>query len=102
MSNQIETPTVHQVRISATAADWQRYMQAKARASAMEKEVKQIESALGIPEAKDIAKLCGLSADSDAKVSALIVDGNGAPLGKLSVFWFNGAVMPAGFRRRVS
>ena len=96
----IETPV--QVRITATAEDWHRYTQAKARAAAMEKEVKQIESALGIPDPNENASLGGVCAAGDAKVSARNVDGRGACLGKLSVFWFPGCQMPAGFRRRIS
>jgi len=96
-----ESATV-QVRINATAAEWHALTEAKARASAATRHVEQLEKAMGIPDAKEVARLCGISAEVDAKVSALIVDGNDQPLGKLTVFWFPGCAMPAGFRRRIT
>ena len=102
MSSTLVESAIIQVRINATAADWHALTEAKARASAAARHVEQLEKAMNIPDAKEIARLCGVSAEADAKVSALIVDGNGAPLGKLTVFWFPGCAMPAGFRRRIT
>jgi len=96
-----DTQVSHTVSIQATAADWATYRNAKARANAAEKEVKAIEGKLGLPDAKSLARLVGFTAEGEAR-TVLVTDGNGTPLGTLTVYWFSGSETPAGIRRRVN
>lgn len=89
------------VRIKATAQDWQRLMSAKQRANAAQAEAKALEEAMGIPSAETLAKDFSLP-NSDGKASIHIVDGNGFPLGKMSVYWWPGSVTSPGYRKRIS
>ena len=91
----------HKIQIQATAADWQTLRNAKARATAADKEVKAITKALGLPDAKELARMVGFTAEGEAQ-SVLVVDGNGAPLGTLTVYWFSGSETPAGIRRLIN
>lgn len=101
MSTVTQSQVSHKVAIQATAADWQTYRNAKARANAAAKEVSAIESALGLPDAKSLARLVGFTAEGEAQ-TVLVTDGNGSPLGSLTVYWFSGSETPAGIRRRVN
>lgn len=89
------------VRISATAADWHKLATLRANATAAKKLADAHEELMGIPSAEDIAKLANLP-DAHGKLSAIVCDGNGQPIGKLAVYWFPGAEMPEGYRRRIS
>lgn len=89
------------VRITATAADWRNLSTLRANAAAAKKLADAAEAAMGIPTAEEIAAQAGLP-EAHGSLRAVIVDGNGQPIGQLSVYYFPGAEMPAGYRRRLS
>lgn len=96
-----DTQVSHKIQIQATAADWAQLRDARARAAAASNYVDSLQSALGLPDAKALAQLVGASAESDAQ-TVLVVDGNGSPLGTLTVFWHPGGMRKAGFQRRIN
>jgi hypothetical protein len=71
-----------------------------AKAKAMEKEEKSLRAEVGLPDSETIAKMLGVK--PDAAQSAVIVDGNGSPIGKLSAWWSPAFEMPASYKTRVS
>ena len=90
-----------QIQITATAEDWRKFQAAKAAASAAAKAAEQLGQAMGIPNAAQMAATLGLPA-SEGKAEAVIISGNGAPIGKLTCFWFGGSVIPPAYRNRIS
>ncbi len=76
-------------------------MIARARATAASSEAKALETAMGIPDAETLARDFKLPG-TDGKATLHVVDGNGFPLGRLSLFWFGGSVTPAAYRKRIS
>lgn len=70
------------VTIQTTASNWAKLMDAKARANAAKREAEEMEKALGLSDAATLAAQCGAS---EGKAFAVVVDGNGAPIGKLTL-----------------
>lgn len=68
---------------------WQRVKRA---ASALDKRAKEMAKEMGLPE----------SSQFDGPAAGVIVDGNGQPIGKFSVFNYPGAQIPAGLRVKIS
>ena len=93
----MSTPFIIQV----PAVKWDAYQKAKARASAAKREAEQLGEQCGIPDADALAKLMRLRYGIE-KGEAVIQDGNGSPIGKVSVFYHPGATIPAGWRKRES
>lgn len=90
--------------ITVPADKWKAYRDAKAKASAMEREAKQLGEQCGIPDADTLARtLAGrVNPSHELKGEIVVQDGNGAPIGKISVFYHPGAVIPSGWRKRES
>ena len=78
-------------------AKWQRVKQA---ASALAKEAEVLKAECGFPDTEKLVAL--LEIPEGGKGAAVIVNGNGAPIGKLSVFWKDAYIVQAGFSSRVS
>lgn len=70
-------------QIQVSAQDWHAWRAMYARAQAMAKEADALRKVLGLPETSALVALLGAS--QETPVSAVIVDGNGAPLGKVAV-----------------
>jgi hypothetical protein len=87
-------------QIQVSAEGWHKWRTMKARASAMEKEEKALRAELGFPDTASLVALLGVS--EFVKGSAVIIDGNGTPLGKVSVFYVSAKEIPAGFQSRIS
>ncbi len=100
MSSVITVPSNVPAQIVVSAADWQAFNAAKCRAAAMAKEVEALRAVMGLPETAALVKALGATAETAA--AAVIVDGNGLPLGKVSVFWRDAYEVKAGFASRVS
>ncbi len=92
IENTAKLAALLQGKIQVKAEDWTKRLKLKAEISALEKEVKAIEERMELPEACTIGKATYLP----------IVNGHGDEIGKYSCYWFNGAQMPAQWRRRVS
>jgi len=87
-------------QIQVSAESWHAWRAMHARAAAMTKESEALRALCGIPDTKDLAKLIGATAE--AKADAVIIDGNGSPLGKVSVYWRDTYTVSASFVSRVS
>lgn len=74
------------------AQAWARYLKLKAERAALDREVKALEASFGFPSADQVAE--------DA--TYVIVNGNADEVGKLSFYHYSGAVIPPGWRRRIS
>lgn len=96
MSNSIAIPAVIQV----SADNWHAWRAMHAKAQAMAKESDALRAQCGIPESAALAAMLGATADT--KAAAVIVDGNGSPLGKVSVYWRDAYTVSASFVSRVS
>lgn len=79
-------------KIIVLAEQWKRRVALKAEISALERQVKAIESQWPIPDATETLGECQL----------LIVDGNGDTQGKVTYYHFAGSVTPPGWRKRIS
>lgn len=71
---------------------WATRLALKAEIAAREKAVKALDEKLGFPDAATIGKAAQI----------LIVNGNGLEIGKGSIFYYPGATIPGGWRRRIS
>jgi hypothetical protein len=80
------------ITLKVKAEDWGRFLKLKAEKSSLEKEIKALENSFGFPEAEKVA----------ADKTFLIVSGNGDVCGKFTVYWFSGAEIPEGWRKRIS
>ena len=87
-------------QIQVSAEGWHKWRAMKARASAMEKEEKSLRTELGFPDTAQLVSLLGVT--ETEKKSAVIIDGNGAPLGKVSVYHCAEKIISAGFQSRIS
>ena len=96
MSIQTNVPA----QIVVSAEQWHAFNAAKARAAAMAKEVDALRAVMGLPDTAALVKALGATAEAPA--AAVIVDGNGAPLGKVSVYWRDAYEVRAAFASRVS
>lgn len=74
---------IHQIQVSADG--WRAFVMADAKAKAAEKEAKALRAELGLPETAELVSLLGATVELGAK--AVIVDGNGTPVGSLSLYW---------------
>lgn len=74
---------IHQIQVSADG--WRAFVMADAKAKAAEKEAKALRAELGLPETAELVSLLGATAELGAK--AVIVDGNGTPVGSITVYW---------------
>jgi hypothetical protein len=77
--------------ITVPAADWKRWKALKAEASAIEKAAKALEATFPLPAPSE-----------DTQGTWVVVDGNGDEQGKMSVFLYPGAIIPEGWRKRLS
>lgn len=87
--------------ITVRADAFRAYREAKQREAAAKKEAEAARAEAGIPSTDDLVKQLKLSKTND-KGEVVIKDGNGVPIGKISVFWKNSFEMPAGYQSRVS
>lgn len=71
---------------------WATRLALKAEIAAREKAVKALDEKLGFPDPATIGKAATI----------LIVNGNGLEIGKGTIFYYPGATIPAGWRRRIS
>jgi hypothetical protein len=79
-------------QVMVEADQWTKYLKLKAERASVEREIKGIEETFHFPSAEEVGR--------DAQM--VIVNGNGDAVGKLSVYWYTGATIPAAWRRRVS
>jgi hypothetical protein len=79
-------------------AKWRKAVDA---ANAAKKEAETLKEVCGFPDTESLRRLLGVT-EWQTKGAAVIVDGNGKPVGKVSVFFKDAFVMPAGFSSRVS
>lgn len=79
-------------------AKWRKAVDA---ASAAKKEADALRQECGFPDTDALRRMLGLT-EFGGKASAIVQDGNGKPIGKVSVFWKDAFEMPAGFSSRVS
>jgi hypothetical protein len=87
-----------QIEVSAQA--WRAYALAKAKATAATKEAETLRAALGLPETETLVALLGATEAEGA--SAVLVDGNGTPVGKLSVSFRAPYSVKGGWSARLS
>jgi hypothetical protein len=87
-------------QIQVSAAAWHAWRAMHQKASAAEKEAKALREAMGFPSTAALVELFGVN--EVTKASAVIIDGNGQPLGKVSVFHCGEKIIPAGFQSRIS
>lgn len=71
---------------------WATRLALKAEIAAREKAVKALDEKLGFPDAAKVGKAAQI----------IIVNGNGLEIGKGSIFYYPGATIPGGWRRRIS
>lgn len=81
-------------------ASWSKYLTLKAEGAAIEKQVKALEESFGFPTADNVATENKLNPYDS--LSLRVVNGNMDTIGKFSVFYYPGAVIKAGWRKRVS
>lgn len=94
----VETIIPASITVNAEAfAKWQK---AKQAAQALAKEADALRMECGFPETETLVSLLGVA--ECGKGSAVIVNGNGVPIGKVSVFWKDAYVVKAGFSSRIS
>lgn len=86
--------------ITVPSAAWEKLQQLKGQISALENEAKTLQKELGIPGADSLVALLALK--EGEKCSIPVKNGNGMPVGKLSVFHFGGATIPPAWRTRLS
>lgn len=98
MSSKSVSSQIVPAQITVCAEVWGRFIRAKSAAAAAEKEVKAVRAELGLPA--DAAAACALF--GDAFPEAVICDGNGRPVGKLTVFMRDAYTVPAGKSLRIS
>ena len=98
----VPVPSVIQppAQIQVSAEKWRKWREMHAKASAMEKEAKALRAEMGFPDTAQLVELFGVT--ETEKKSAVIIDGNGSPLGKVSVFHVSAKEIPAGFQSRIS
>jgi hypothetical protein len=94
-----ETKTVPAL-ITVPADAWRAFIAAKARAAAAEKEAAAARMLLGIPGTAELVALLGATEETSA--AAVIVDGNGTPIGKVSVYRRDGYVVEPGFVSKIT
>jgi hypothetical protein len=108
MSSTVQTQVVYPVpsvinppaQIQVSAEKWRKWREMHAKASAMEKEAKALRAEMGFPETAQLVQMLGVT--ETEKNSAVIIDGNGTPLGKVSVFYVSEKIIPAQFQSRIS
>jgi hypothetical protein len=96
MQNTVNLPG----QIQVSAENWHNWRAIHAKAQAMAKEADALRKVCGIPETADLVATLGATAELGA--SAVIIDGNGSPLGKVSVYWRDAYAVKATFVSRVS
>lgn len=77
--------------VTVPAEVWAARLALKAEIAAREKAVKAIDDKLGLPDPQAVGK----------PATIIIVNGNGLEMGKGSIFWYGGAIIPPSWRRRV-
>ena len=87
-----------QIEVSAQA--WRAYALAKAKATAAAKEAETLKAALGLPETEALVAMLGANEENGA--SAVLVDGNGTPVGKLSLAYRAAYAVKAGWVSRLT
>lgn len=87
-------------KITVPADAWKALQAVKAKISALEREKKAMESTLDFPKGEALAIAFSLTPDD--KGEFLICDGNGATIGKGTVYFHSGATIPPGWRTRIS
>lgn len=87
-----------QIEVSAQA--WRAYVLAKGRATAAAKEAEVARLVLGLPDTPELVEMLGATEENGA--SAVLTDGNGAPLGKLAVSYRSAYAVKAGWVARLT
>jgi hypothetical protein len=88
------------MQLTVTAEAWEKYLKLKAQKASLEKEIKALEAGFDFPAADKFA--ADFAAVEGETLTVSIVNGNSQNIGKISVFWFPGAEMPAAWRKRIS
>lgn len=83
------TPTVGNITVNA--GTFSRYQRTRAAIAALERRSKALEAEMALPVPSE-----------ETSGQWIIADGNGLPIGKLSVFYYPGANIPPGWRKRIS
>ena len=86
--------------IVVPADQWAKYQKTKAQASALKRQAEAFESAWGVKSGKEYAENFALA--DGGKLEIPIHDGNGIPLGKLSVSWRDGYEVSPTWAKRIS
>ncbi len=89
---------IHQIEVSGPA--WDAFLEAKAKATAAAREAEACKLALGLPETAELVALLGASEENGAQ--AVIVNGNSAPVGKLTVSFRSAYAVKAGWVARLT
>lgn len=79
-----------QIQIKVQAQAWADLLSAKAKEAAFKREVESLEKQLGIASGSALAEAFGLK--DGERAEAVVVDGNGSPIGKLTVSYRPGYV----------
>ena len=87
-----------QIEVSAQA--WRAYVIAKAKATSAAKEAETLRAALGLPETETLVALLGATEKDGG--SAVLIDGNGTPVAKLSLSYRAAYAVKAGWVSRLS
>ena len=98
----MKTATAPAAVITVTAADWHAYVTAAAAARAAEKEAAARKAVMLGQLADKETAVQELSATAESGATAVLQDGNGNPLGKLSLYWRDQYTVGAGFVMRIS
>lgn len=73
---------IHQVQVEGKA--YRAFLRAKAATAAAEREEKAAKQACGLPEREELLASLGVPTE-EQKVVAVVTDGNGKPIGKLTL-----------------
>ena len=87
-------------QIEVEASAWRAYVIAKAKATAATKEAEVARLVIGLPDTAELVSLLGAT-EADGG-SAVLTDGNGAPLGKLAVSYRSAYAVKAGWVARLT
>jgi hypothetical protein len=90
--------TIHQIQVSAEA--WRAFVLAKDAASAAAREAEACKLALGLPSTEELVALLGASESTAA--AAVVTNGNGTPIGKLTVSFRSPYSVKGGFVARLT
>ena len=86
--------------VKVEASNWNKFKKLVSEKSAIEKAIKELQNSFNLPSANEIAESQGLNHGDKANV--IILNGNGDEVGKMSIFYYPGATIPANWRARIN